>query len=121
MSILAFLSVFVAFFIYFCVIWIMRLDFRKRFTISLFDTIGAPIGLLSSILAVVGCVIGNITLLVTGYSVAFSPFAILIVSNGLSFREQIFSNKTVDIITKIVGVVFGGIGIIFSIIIGQIL
>lgn len=121
MSILAFLSVFVAFFVYFCVIWLMRLDFRKRFVISFFDTIGSPLGLLASILAVIGCAIGNISLLVTGYSFAFVPFAFLLVSNGLSFKEQIFSNKTVDIITKIVGVVFCGLGIIFSIIIGQIL
>lgn len=121
MSILTFLSVFVAFFVYFCVIWLMRLDFRKRFVISFFDTIGAPLGLLASIFAVISCAIGNISLLAIGYSFAFVPFAFLLVSNGLSFKEQIFSNKTTDIATKIVGVILCGIGIIFSIIIGQIL
>jgi hypothetical protein len=122
MNILATLSTFVLIFVYSTVMWLLRLNFKKRFVVSFFDTIGAPLGLIASIIAVTGCLINNISILVVGYSISFVAFAFLLVSNLVSFRdENYFNSKIATSITRIIGISFAALGIILTIILGQFL
>lgn len=122
MNILATLSTFVLIFVYSTVMWLTRLNFKKRFVVSFFDTIGAPLGLIASIMGVAGCLINNISILVVGYSISFVAFAFLLVSNLVSFRdENYFNSKIATSITRIIGIVFAALGIILTIISGQFL
>lgn len=122
MNILATLSTFVFIFVYSTVMWLLRLNFKKHFVVSFFDTIGAPLGLIASIIAVLGCSINNISMLVVGYSMSFVPFAFLLASNLTSFRyENYFNNKIATSVTRIIGIVLVALGIILTIILGQFL
>ena len=122
MNILVTLSTFVLIFVYSTIIWLLRLNFKKHFLVSIFDTIGAPLGLIASIIAVIGCSINNILMLVIGYSLSFIPFAFLLASNLISFRyENYFNSKIATSITRIIGIVFAALGLILTIILGQFL
>ena len=122
MNILATLSTFVLIFVYSTVIWLLRLNFKKRFLVSIFDTIGASLGLITSIIALIGYSINNIQMLIVGYSISLLPFAFLLASNLISFRyENYFNSKTATSITRIIGIVFGALGIILTIILGEFL
>lgn len=122
MNILATLSTFVLIFVYSTVLWLSRLNFKKRFLVSIFDTIGAPLGLIVSTISVIGCSINNISMLIVGYSISLLPFAFLLASNLISFRyENYFNSKIATSITRIIGIVFSAFGIILSIILGQFL
>lgn len=122
MNILATLSTFVLIFVYSTVLWLSRLNFKKRFLVSIFDTIGAPLGLIASTISVIGCSINNISMLIVGYSISLLPFAFLLASNLISFRyENYFNSKIATSITRIIGIVFSAFGIILSIILGQFL
>lgn len=122
MNILATLSTFVLIFVYYTVLWLSRLNFKKRFVVSFFDTIGAPLGLIASTISVIGCSINNISMLIVGYSISLLPFAFLLASNLISFRyENYFNSEIATSITRIIGIVFSAFGIILSIILGQFL
>lgn len=121
------LSIFVCIFIYFLIVNSFRIDFKNRWTCSLFEIISPVLGLLLSVPCLIVNSIPNIdeytktTATIYLFSCFVPLYGVLTAFTGISFNTQILNNKTLDMATKIISIILGVGGIALSIALGRII